>query len=307
MTLKQLRYLVEVVRHGLNISHAAKALYTSQAAISKQIHLLEEELSIQLFVRHGKRIRRVTRAGQDVLDIAERMLREMENIRATTMDHKDQSRGSLVIAATPTQIYYALPRIIQQFSTSYPRVQISLRQGNPSQCAELVLVGEADLCISTEEIRQYPTLVLLPCHEWTRCIVTPHKHPLTQCRPFTLEDVARYPIVTYDFTLAPKSKISNAFAMRHLKPTVVLTASDPGVIKTYVALGLGIGLVGSTAVDPKRDRNLAILDAGHLFEPSITAIGIARSSYIREYTYDFMRLFAPRLTRAAVAKAKAAE
>lgn len=304
MTLKQLRYFVEVVRHSLNISRAAKALCTSQAAISKQIHLLEEELSVQLFIRHGKRIIRVTRAGEDVLETAERMLRETENIRDITADHTDQSRGSLAIAGTPTQIYYALPHVIQQFSTSYPQVQISLRQGSPNQCADLLVTGEADLCIATDAIKDYPTLVMLPCHQWSRCIVTPRRHPLTRCRPLTLEAVASYPIITYDFTLAPRSPTKAAFDRKNLKPTVVLTASDPRVIKTYVSLGLGIGLVSSTAVDARQDRNLAILDAGHLFEPGVTAIGLLRDSYVRQYVYDFIQLFAPRLTRDAIMRAK---
>lgn len=303
MTLKQLRYFIEIVRHDLNISRAAKTLYTSQAAISKQIRLLEEELSVELFFRRGKRIKHITRAGRDVLAVAERMIRDLEILRETTEDHNDHARGSLVIAATPTQIYYALPSIIQQFATSYPQVQISIRQGTPTQCAELVVAGEADLCISTEVIEQYPELVMLPCYEWTRCVVTPRKHALTRCKPLTLEDIAKYPIVTYDFTFAPKSKISQAFDQKHLKPTVVLTAIDPGVIKTYVALGLGVGLVGTTAVDAKRDRDLAIIDASHLFEPSTTAIGLARHSYTREFTYHFIELFSPRLNRDTVMKA----
>jgi len=304
MTLKQLRYFIEVVRHNLNISRAAQTLCTSQAAISKQIHLLEEELSVQLFIRHGKRILRVTRAGQDVLETAERMLRDTENIRAITADHTDHSRGNLAIAGTPTQIYYALPHVIQQFSASYPQVQISLSQGSPHQCADRVVTGEADLCIATEVIEEYPTLVMLPCHQWSRCIVTPRRHPLTRCKPLTLEDIARYPIITYEFTLALRSPTRVAFDRKNLKPTVVLTASDPRVIKTYVTLGLGIGLVSSTAVDARQDRNLAILDAGHLFEPGITAIGLVRDSYIRQYAYDFIRLFAPQLTREAITKVK---
>lgn len=305
MTLKQLRYFIEVVRHKLNISRAAQTLYTSQAAISKQIHLLEDELSVQLFMRHGKRIMRLTHAGEEVLETAERMLRDAANIRAITADHTDHSRGSLAIAGTPTQIYYALPHVIQQFSTNYPQVQISLSQGSPNQCAELVATGEADLCIATEAIKDYPTLVMLPCYQWSRCIVAPRKHPLTRCKPLTLEDVARFPIITYEFTLAPRSPTRAAFDRKNLKPAVVLTASDPRVIKTYVALGLGIGLVSSTAVDAQQDRNLAILDAGHLFEPGITAIGLVRDTYIRQYTYDFIRLFAPQLTRDAITKAKA--
>jgi LysR family cys regulon transcriptional activator len=306
VTLKQLRYFVAVVRHNLNISRAAQALCTSQAAISKQIHVLEEELSVQLFIRHGKRIMRVTRAGAEVLETAERMLRDTGNIRAITADHTDHSRGSLAIAGTPTQIYYALPHVIQRFSASYPQVQISLCQGSPNQCAELVVTGEADLCIATEVIQEYRTLVMLPCHQWSRCIVTPRRHPLTRCKPLTLEEVARYPIITYEFTLAPRSPTKAAFDRKNLKPNVVLTASDPGVIKTYVELGLGIGLVSSTAVDARQDRNFAILDAGHLFDPGITAIGLVRDSYIRQYTYDFIRLFAPKLTRDAITRAKSA-
>lgn len=303
MTLKQLRYFIEIVRNDLNISHAANALHTSQAAISKQIRRLEEELSVQLFIRRGKRLTRVTRAGQDVLPIAERMVGDMDNLRAAGQDHSDHTRGSLVIAGTPTQICYSLPRVIEQFARRYREVRISLRHGSPAQCAELVLNGDADLCVSTEIIQQYPELLMLPCYRWTRCIVTPRGHPLIKCKPLTLEDIARYPIVTFDFTFAPGSKIAHAFEQRRLKPNVVLTAIDPSVIKTYVGLGFGIGLVGTTAVDPRRDRNLAILDASHLFAPSVTAIGVRRGGYLRRYAYDFIELFAPHLTRNAIGAA----
>lgn len=297
MNLKQLRSFIEIARNDLKISRAAKNLCTTQAAVSKQIRLLEEELSIQLFFRRGKRLIRITRAGQDVLTIAERMIRDMENLRATTRDHTDHSRGSLVIAATPTQIYYSLPKVIQQFAHRYSEVQISLRQGSPTQCAELVVNGDADLCISTEVIEQYPELLMLPCYQWTRCVVTPRKHPLTKCKRLTLENLAEYPMVTFDFTFAPQSKIARTFDQKHLKPTIALTAIDPGVVKTYVGLGFGIGLIGTTAVNARQDRNLAILDASHLFEPSVTAIGLLRNGYMRHYTRYFIELFAPQLTQ----------
>lgn len=303
MTLKQLRYFVEIVRRNLNISHAAQALFTSQAGISKQIHLLEEELSVKLFVRRGKRFTRVTRAGEDVLSVAERILRDTENIRAMTADHIDQSRGSLSIAGTPAQIYYALPSVIQQFSATYPQVHISLHVGSSDHCADLVVAGEADLCIATDAIKDYPTLVVLSSHKWSRCIVVPRGHPLEQVKRLTLEEVIRYPIITYEFLMTPRSPVRRVFDRKGLTPNVVLTAVDPQVIKTYVSLGLGIGLLSSTVIDVRRDSNLTVLDADHLFGPGIGTIGLPRQGYVRQYTYDFIRSFAPKLTREVVAQA----
>ncbi|TAM84890.1 MAG: LysR family transcriptional regulator, partial [Candidimonas sp.] len=281
----------------LNMSRAAQVLCTSQAAVSKQILLLEDELGVQLFLRKGKRFICVTSAGKDVLAISKRMIKEVENIRAATMDHKDQSVGKLIIAATTTQICYKLPAVIRQFALLYPRVQIVLHEGTPEECVERVLKGDADLCISTEVIQRYPEMALLPCYEWGQCIVTLPGHPLTTCTPLSLRDIARYPIVTYEFNIKPHSKVYKAFTAAHLCPEIALTATDSRIIKSYVQLGFGVGLVGATAIDPDEDSHLAIVDAGHLFERSTTAIGLFRNSRPRAFVFQFIALYSPKLTR----------
>lgn len=300
MKIQQLRYLYEVARQGLNVSLAAEKLHTSQPGVSKQIQLLEEELGVDILVRHGKRVTGITEPGQTILAIAERILRETENLKRVGADFTNETHGSLSIATTHTQARYALPSVIKTFSERYPGVQLRLHQGNPSQIVEMVLSGEADIAIATEAIALQDELVTLPCYQWNRCVITQPGHPLLSERMLTLERIAEYPIITYDFAFAGRSQINKAFAERNLSPTVVLTAIDADVIKTYVELGLGIGIMASMAFDPERDRNLHSIDADHLFEPSTTKIGIRRNTYLRGYTYAFMEMFAPHLDRNAV-------
>ena len=303
MKLQQLRYVVEVARRGLSVSAAAQALHTSQPGVSKQVRLLEEELGVDIFERHGKRVAAITEPGRAVLAIAERMLGEAANLKRAGEDFSNQASGRLRIATTHTQARYSLPKTVAAFKRKYPGVQLSIQQGNPTQICEQVLAGEADLAVATEAIDGYDSLVSLPCYQWNRCVVVPPRHPLLKAAPLTLEGVARYPIVTYDFAFAGRSLVNKAFQIRGLTPNVVLSALDADVIKTYVELGLGVGIMANMAFDPQRDRRLRAIDASHLFESSTTRLGIRRGTYLRGYAYEFIEMFAPQLARKTVAGA----
>ena len=302
MKLQQLRYACEVMRRGLSVSAAAEALHTSQPGVSKQVKGLEDELGVEIFVRHGKRITAVTEPGKAVLAIAERLLAEAANLTRAGEEFANEKLGTLTVATTHTQARYALPKAVTAFKKRYPEVRLVLHQGNPTQICEMVRTGEADLAIATESIAEYPELVSLPCYQWNRCVVVPPGHPLLKVKPLTLEAIAQFPVVTYDFAFAGRSQINKAFEKRGLAPNVLLTALDSDVIKTYVELGLGIGILASMGFDAKRDRGLRALDASHLFESSTTRLGIKRGAWLRGYAYDFIELFAPRLSRALVEK-----
>jgi LysR family transcriptional regulator, cys regulon transcriptional activator len=295
MKLQQLRYLREIVRSGLNISDAAEALHTSQPGISKQIRLLEDELGVRVFERHGKRIAGITAPGKAVLAIAERLLADTENLKRVGEEFSNEATGRFVIATTHTQARYVLPPVLKKFIQRYPGVQLNVHQGNPTQVAQQVVSGEADIAIATEAFEFFQDLVLLPCYQWNRCVVTPPDHPLLKQKPLTLEAIAQYPIVTYDYAFTGRTKVNKAFELRRLTPNVVFTALDADVIKTYVELGLGVGIIASMAFDAQRDVNLRGLDASHLFESSTTRIGLRGGSYLRRYVYDFIELFAPHL------------
>ena len=303
MKLQQLRYLTEVVRRGLNVSEAAAALHTSQPGISKQIRALEDELGIQVFVRHGKRLVSLTEPGKAVVNIAERILSEAQNLRRAGEEFANDRLGTLTIAATHTQARYALPPAVAAFMRRYPKVKLVIHQGNPTQICEQVLEGEADFCVATEAIEQYPELISMPVYQWNRCVVVPARHPLLKAKPLTLEKLAQYPIVTYDFAFANRSLVEKAFESHGLQANVVLTALDSDVIKTYVELGLGVGILAKMAFDADRDRSLRAIDAGHLFESSTPRLGIQRNAYLRRYAYEFVELFAPHLPRAVVERA----
>lgn len=303
MKLQQLRYLCEVANQGLNLSKAAEILHTSQPGISKQIRLLENELGVDIFIRNGKRVVETTPPGRAILEIAERMLRDAKNLKQVGQEFANEASGSLTIATTHTQARYALPSAIQHFTARYPKVRLVLRQGNPTQIAELVTSGVADIAIATEAIELFSELVMLPCYQWNRCVIVPPRHPLLKLKELTLEAIAEHPIITYDFAFTGRSKINQAFDAKGLVPNVVLTAIDADVIKTYVELGLGIGILAQMAFEPSRDRHLRAIDASHLFEPSTTRIGISRNSYLRKYVYDFIEMFAPHLDRATVVAA----
>ena len=300
MKLQQLRYLCEVANQGLNLSRAAKSLHTSQPGISKQIQLLEEELGVDIFIRNGKRIVKISPPGKAILKIAERIIQDTENLKRVSQEFTHPAGGTLTIATTHTQARYVLPTVIKRFTIRYPDVRLILRQGSPTQISELVTSGEADIAIATEAIELFHELVMLPCYEWNRCVIVPPTHPLLELKELTLEAIAQHPIITYDFAFTGRSKTNQAFESRGLTPNVVLTAIDSDVIKTYVELGLGIGILAKMAFDPKRDKHLKSINASHLFEPSTTRIGISRNSYLRSYIFDFIEMFAPHLTETTI-------
>lgn len=302
MKLQQLRYLREVVRRGLNVSEAAEALYTSQPGISKQIRMLEDELGVQILVRHGKRVVDLTEPGRIIVEIAERMLHDAENLRAVGKEFGKEDVGALSLATTPTQARYALPAVVQRFLKRHPRVRLSLHEGSPEQIVELVTSGAVDIGIVTESYPHVDALVMLPCYQWNRGVITPPDHPLLAEKQLTLEAIARHPIVTYEFAFNADSPIGKAFDARGIRTNVALTAVDADVIKGYVELGVGIGILAKMAFDPARDAGLRLIDASHLFEPSMTRIAVRRNAYLRRYVYDFIELFAPHLSRAVVEK-----
>jgi LysR family cys regulon transcriptional activator len=292
MKLQQLRYLREVARRDLNISAAAEALHTSQPGVSKQIRMLEEELGVKILVRHGKRVADITEPGRIILGIAERILHDTDNLKKVGTDFGEEDSGSLTIATTHTQARYALPPVISRFIQRHPKVRLSLRESSPQQILELMNAGTADIAITTEAQELYQDLITLPCHQWNRCVIT----------PLTIESIARYPIITYDFAFSGDSPIKRAFDARGIQPNVSLTAIDADVIKAYVEMGLGVGILARMAFDPARDHGLRLIDASHLFEASTTRIGIRRNAYLRGYAFDFIEMFAPHLQRAIVEK-----
>ncbi len=293
MKLHQLRYIREVAKQNLNISAAAEVLHTSQPGVSKQIQLLEEELKLQIFQRNGKRLVGITEPGKAILALAERMIFEMENIKRVGEEFGNEDTGSLTIATTHTQARYRLPAAVKQFVDQYPKVKLTIHQGNPTQVAEQVVSGEADIGIATEAISNYEKILCLPLYRWNRCIVVPHGHPLLQDAPLTLQKIAQYPLITYDFGFTGSAIVTGEFSKVGLTPNIVLTAIDADVIKTYVNLGLGIGLLANMAYDKERDTNLAMIDASHLFPESTTHLGIRRDAYLRGFAYDFIQLLAP--------------
>nr|WP_298058156.1 HTH-type transcriptional regulator CysB [uncultured Halomonas sp.] len=298
MKLQQLRYIWEVKRHNLNVSATAQSLFTSQPGISKQIRLLEDELGVEIFARSGKHLTRVTPAGQSIIELAGQVLRLADNIKQVAQEHSDERRGSLAIATTHTQARYALPPIISEFTLKYPEVALHMQQGTPKQIAQMVSEGQADFAIATESLELFTDLILLPCYRWNRCVLVPKGHPLaTHPGPLTLEALGEYPLVTYVFGFTGRSQLDDAFKAKGLTPNVVLTAADADVIKTYVRLGMGVGIVAHMAVDETLDADLVALDASHLFASSTTKIGIRRGTFMRGYMYDFLERFAPHLTR----------
>ncbi|MDP3776415.1 HTH-type transcriptional regulator CysB [Methylotenera sp.] len=303
MKLHQLRYLHEVVKQGLNITNAADALYTSQPGVSKQIQLIEEELGLQIFKRNGKRLTGLTEPGQQIITLADKVMRDIENIKRVGEEFSDVEAGTLTIATTHTQARYKLPAAVKAFMTEYPRVKLNIHQGNPSQVAEQVENGEADIGIATESISDRECLLCLPCYHWNRCVVVPHDHPLLSNLPLTLEKLANYPLITYDFAFTGGTLVSKTFSDAGLTPNVVLTAIDADVIKTYVTLGLGVGLLANMAYDPERDAHLAKVDVDHLFADSTTYLGVRKDAFLRGYMYGFIELIAPHFNREAVNQA----
>ena len=300
MKLQQLKYICEVVKQDLNLSKAAAELYTSQPGVSKQIKALEDELGVDIFIRHGKRFTGITDPGRAIIQKAQAALTDLNSLRNISNEFTNETSGSLKIATTHTQARYALPLVIKQFREKFPNVKLSLYQGSPTQISQMTSSGEADIAIATEAISLEKDLALLPCYQWNRCILTPPKHPLLRSKRISLEEISEFPIITYDFAFTGRSKINQAFEEKGLKPDVILTAIDADVIKTYVELELGIGIVAMMAYDPARDTKIRALDASHLFEASTTRIGLRKNSYIRGYVYEFISMFAPHLNKKVV-------
>lgn len=309
MNFQQLRSVRETVRQGYNLTLVAQALHTSQPGVSRQLKELEDELGVELFERAGRRLLGLTPPGQAVLPIIERLLLEADNLKRAGADYAQAEHGLLTIAATHTQARYALPTAIRDFREAHPQIQLRLQQGSPRQVAESVLSGQADLGIATEALAEFPELVALPCYRWSHLVVVPRGHALAQAAaggaPLTLERLAAFPLITYEPGYTGRSHIDEAFRRAGLAFEVGLSAMDADVIKTYVDLGLGVGVIASVAFDEARDNSLVALDARHLFAANTTRIAVKRGAYLRGYVYDFIATFAAPLTRELVQRALA--
>jgi len=305
MNFQQLRSVREAVRCGFNLTEVSKVLHTSQPGVSRQIRELEEELGIDLFVRAGKRLTSLTEVGVLIVPIVERMLNDAENLKRAGDEFTQQANGRLSIAATHTQARYALPSAVRDFRQRYPHVTLNLHQGSPKEVAQMLISGEADIGIATEALTQYDTLVTLPCYRWTHSVMVPPDHPLLDGQPLTLERLSQFPIITYGPGYTGRLHIDEAFEAAGLSFNLVLTAMDADVIKTYVELGLGVGIIASIAFDEDRDRSLRALDARHLFAVNLTKLAVRRGSFLRSYIYDFIETFASPLKRDVVERAMA--
>ncbi len=311
MNLHQFRFVQEAARRNLNLTEAAKALHTSQPGVSKAIIELEEELGIDIFARHGKRLKRITEPGQHVLKSIELILREVNNLKRIGEQYSSQDSGTLSIATTHTQARYVLPEKVAQLRTAFPKVNVSLHQGAPDQVARMLIDDVAEIGIATESLANYTELVTLPCYEWQHVLVLPTDHPLAQKERVTLEDVAAEPLITYHPSFTGRTKIDQAFEARKLKPRISLEAIDSDVIKTYVRLGLGIGIAAEMAVtDVAEDMEkngsrggLVVRPAGYLFGQNVTRVAFKRSAYLRNFVFTFAELLSGRLNRALIAKA----
>jgi len=302
MNFQQLRSVREAVRCGFNLTEAAHALHTSQPGVSRQIRELEEELGIELFARVGKRLTGLTPPGDHLLPIIERVLLESRNLRQAGQEFLAQQEGQLSVAATHSQARYALPVAVQEFRGKFPNVHLHLHQGSPKQVAQMLLDGDADVGIATEALGDYPQLVALPCFRWTHSVIVPPGHPLLE-GPLTLERLAGHPLLTYDNGFTGRTRIDEAFARQGLKPHFAITAMDADVIKTYVELGMGVGIVAGVAYEAERDTQLRAIDAGHLFGINTTKLAVRRGSYLRTFVYAFIESFAPTLPRPTVEQA----
>lgn len=297
MNLHQLRFVREAVRQNYNLTEAAKALFTSQPGVSKAIIELEEELGIDIFTRHGKRIRGLTEPGRAVLKSVELIMQEIDGLKRIGREFAAQDSGSFTIATTHTQARYALPKVVHAFTQKFPKVRLSLLQGNPKQVVEMVLRDQADIAIATEALASVDGLVSIPCYQWEHVVVVPPDHPLLKSKSVTLEEIAAYPLITYDSAFTGRAKIDHAFSLRNLKPDVLLEAIDADVIKTYVELGLGVGIIAGMAFDAERDRGLRSISVGHLFGTNVSRVALKQGAYLRSYVYTFIELMTPTLNR----------
>lgn len=300
MNFQQLRIVRETVRQNFNLTETGKALFTSQSGISKGLKELEDELGVEIFSRFGKRLVGLTEAGSDLLKVVNRILLDAENIKRVASQFSGRKKGNLTVATTHTQARYVLPDVIKRFMLDVPEVHLSLHQGSPKEIAELLLSGDADIGIATETLAQIPDLISFPCYEWEHGIIVPNDHPLLAVDKVTLEDLSKFPVITYHPSFTGRSHVDHAFRKADLEPDIVITAMDADVIKTYVGLGLGIGVVSSLAFSPERDVSLALIPAGHLFGSNFARIAVRRGHYLRAYAYDFIGRLAPDLTESAL-------
>jgi LysR family cys regulon transcriptional activator len=309
MNFQQLRSVREAVRQHFNLTAVANVLNTSQPGVSRQIRELEDELGVEIFVRAGKRLTGLTAPGATIVPIVERLLLDADNLKRAGDDYSRQDRGTLAIAATHSQARYALPTAVRDFRATHDDVLLHMHQGTPQQVAQMLLSGEADIGVATEALAQYEDLVALPCYRWTHSVVVPPGHILARGveagQPLSLKQLASFPIITYEEGYTGRGHIDDAFAREGLAPQIVLTAMDADVIKTYVELGLGVGIVAAIAFDEERDAHLTALDARHLFATNMTRLAVRRGAYLRGYVYDFIETFAPTLTRELVERALA--
>ena len=296
MKLQQLRCIFEVVQNDFNISKAANSLHTSQPGVSKQIQLLEDEVGVQIFQRNGKRLTGLTEPGQQVFDSISEIIREEKNIKRVSEEYEKKDTGNFTIATTHTQARYKLPNVVEEFVKKYPKINLNIHQGNPSQVTEQIVNGDADVGIATESIGLHDKIFCIPCYSWNRIIVMPKSHPLNEEKIITLEHLATYPLITYDYAFTGSTIVSKVFKESNLKPNIMLTAIDADVIKTYVNLNLGIGLIAEMAFDSSKDIDLISRDVSHLFPLSTTYLGIRKDTFIRASTFDFIKMFTPQMS-----------
>ena len=294
MKLQQLRCVFQIVQSEFNISKASEALSTSQPGVSKQIKLLEDEIGIKIFQRNGKRLVNLTEPGELVLSSIETILQESNNIKVISEEYIEKDQGTFTIATTHTQARYKLPKVVEEFVKKYPKTNLNIHQGNPSQVTDQIINGEADVGIATESINLSEDILTIPCYQWNRCVVMPKNHPLTEVRRITLEDLAAYPMITYDYAFTGSTIVSEVFKNANIEPNIMLTAIDADVIKTYVSLNMGIGLIAEMAFDASADHPMVSRDVSHLFPLSTTYIGIRRENFLRKYPSDFIRMFIPK-------------
>lgn len=302
MNFQQLRIVRETVRQNFNLTDVASSLFTSQSGVSKHIKDLEEELGVELYVRKGKRLLGLTEPGQQMLVYVERMLTDARNIKNLADHYREQDSGELTIATTHTQARYALPEVVRQFKQRFPKVRLRLHQGSPDEITCMLLSGEADIGVATEGLGDIPQLASFPYHSWHHGVVVPDGHPLAGIEQLTLEDIQQYPVITYHEGFTGRSSIEKAFASRNIRPEIIMTALDADVIKSYVELCLGIGIIASVAFNPARDAGLQLLNTDHLFEEKQTRIGVRRGNLLRNYAFQFIQLCAPGLTEEMISE-----
>lgn len=303
MKIQQLRYILGVANNGFNVSKTAELFFTSQPGVSKQIGMLEDELKVKIFERHGRMLTGITPAGKSILDMAEEIIDKVESIKKVAQEYSDDSIGSLTIATTHCQARYILPETILSFTKKYSGVSFHMELDTPIQICESVSKGVVDLAITSQGMESYDNLIVIPCYSWNRTVVVRSDHPLASSTPLTLEKLSKYPIVTYLKGFTGRQQFDSAFEIEGLTPDIVFTASDTDVIKAYVRMKLGIGIIASIAYDKEVDSDLVAIDVSHLFESTITKIALKRGVTIRNYVYEFIKLFSPHLTDSHITQA----